>query len=240
MAYRRITRQEMKHDEFVDFMTRATMIIEERWKEVAIGIGLVFVVIVMILFGFTWLSRSREAAKDELALAESVLNAPVLSQGANPSDPLNPTFPTESARAEAALERLEGLAGRRGQIGALASYYRGVALIRLARSEEAEAALQDAMDKSTDPLLTGLIRHALASAASARGDLATAEQRLREMTEAEDAVYPKDVILHELASILELEGRSEEADKLFEQIVEDYPDSPLGLPARASLPAPQS
>src|SRR5262245_23915773 len=126
---RRISRQEMKHDEFVDTMGRLSLWMEQNWQQAAtVAAGVV--VVAIAAFGVSgWLAHSRESARQELARATAILNAPVLAAGANPSDSVSRTFPTRQARAQAALTAIDA-AQPSGVAKPLADYFRGVALLQ--------------------------------------------------------------------------------------------------------------
>ena len=220
MVTRRITRQEMKHDEFLDLMSRLTLLFEQNWRQLAVYSGCAVAIVLAGVGIFAWTVHSRTLAEAELARASSLLFSPVQEK---------------DARDEAALAALKNAGKSGGTVGSLAAYYQGVALLRLSRASEAEAAFQQAIAGAKDSVLRGLIQHALATTAAQRGDLATAEQRFREMAQQETG-YPKDLVLFDLAKILDQQGKAQEASQIRQQLAKEFPDSPLG---RESSPVPQ-
>jgi len=238
MAVRRIRRQEMKHDEFVDFFSKTTMLIEKKWRLIVPVIAGLLGIAIIVVAAVVWTRYSQRKAEQEFARAQALLQAPVLAQGARPSDPATPSFPSDRARLEAALQALDRVASERGgKVGWRARMLRGLTLLRLSRGAEAEPVLQEVLPGATDAMTRGLIRHALASAALQRGDLTTAEQRLREL-EAGEAGYPKDVVLYDLSNVLRQEGKAEEAVRLLQRLMKEFPDSPVASEARSALGPP--
>jgi len=233
---KRITRQDMKHDEFVDTMGRVSLWIEQNWQQAAAVVG---GLVLLMIVGFavtSWMSHSREAARQKVARATSLINAPVVESGANPSDPVAPTFPSRTARAQATLSALDA-AQPSGAAHPLADYFRGVALLQLNRASDAESAFQSAVGGATDPMLKGLARHGVASAAALRGDLAGAAQKLRELADRPEG-YPKDLALYELSRVQKQAGKAQDANQTLQQLAKEFPDSPLVEATRAVTPQP--
>ncbi|PYT09879.1 MAG: hypothetical protein DMF49_00845 [Acidobacteria bacterium] len=235
MVTRRITRQEMKHDEFLDLMSRLTLLFEQNWRQLAVYSGCAVAIVLAGVGIFAWTVHSRTLAEAELARASSLLFSPVQEKDAEAGLRPGAAFASDHARDEAALAALKNAGKSGGTVGSLAAYYQGVALLRLSRASEAEAAFQQAIAGAKDSVLRGLIQHALATTAAQRGDLATAEQRFREMAQQETG-YPKDLVLFDLAKILDQQGKAQEASQIRQQLAKEFPDSPLG---RESSPVPQ-
>lgn len=239
MADRRITRQDMKKDEFVDTVERWTHALEDNWKQVAaIGGGLAAVVLIAA-GGYWWHSSSLAEAREALARASATLDAPIVSEGANPADTVNPTFSSERERSEAALNALDAFEAQHGAgPDGLAAYYRGIALLRLSRGADAEASFSDALAAATNPTVRGLVRQGMASAASEQGDDAKAETILRELSTEPPAGYPQDLVLFELSRVLDREGKTDEAEQVKQRLRTEHPDSPLVGRIRTSAPVP--
>jgi TolA-binding protein len=62
-----------------------------------------------------------------------------------------------------------------------------------------------------------------------------AESVLRELAASEDAVYPPEAALLQLARLLESQGRSDEARDTLREVVEAFAASPSAAEARAML-----
>ena len=104
-------------------------------------------------------------------------------------------------------------------------------LLRLDRGPEAEEAFAKAQTGADDPMIKGLVKHALASAAREKGDFAKAEQLLRELSTDQTMHYPQDIALYELAGVLDASGKTKEAEDTRQQIVREQADSPIyGMP----------
>ncbi len=225
MAERRITRQQMKHDEIADTLTAWSQWIEEHWQFAALVVGGAIAAVLAAYGVTTWMQSSSAARASELARASSLLGAEVVAQGAKPADPLAPTFATAAARDEAALVAIDAYVRDYGEDGR-ALTYRGVALTRLGRNSEAEATLTRAIEAAL-PVDVGIARHAQASCALARGDFATAVQRFSALVDAPPPGYPVDLLLAELARSQELAGHPEEAARTRERIAAEFPNSPV-------------
>ena len=235
---RRISRHEMRHDEFVDTMGQFSLWVEKNWQQVGAIAGGVVLLIVVIFGVSTWVSHARANATERLARATALLNAPILAAGANPSDPIAPSFPNRAARAQASLTALDA-ANPSSAARPLAEYFRGVALLQLDKAAEAEAAFQKAADSADQALLKGLARQGLAAAAEKKGDLAGAEQKLRTLADSPEG-YPKDLVLYELSRVQTQAGRPADANQTLQQLAKEFPDSPLAAESRAVTPAAAS
>ena len=126
----RISRKELKRDEFVEATKEAEHWLEDNWQlvaKIAAGIGLVGV---LVAIGFWVVKSNREKAA---ALFAEGLGQYQQAQAAGFDDP---------AQIEAALITFDASAKKGGgPVGQVANYYRGVSLHRLGRNEDAIVAL---------------------------------------------------------------------------------------------------
>jgi tetratricopeptide (TPR) repeat protein len=232
----RITRKEIKHDEFVDSTWRIVERLEENIKPIIIGAVVVVVVVVLATGVIAWRSARAKAAADLLARGQAALVAPiVVEESPRPEAPYMPSFASEDARYQEALERLDEAAGAGGPAGRLAQYLRGVALLESGETEEAVTVLEEAAERlGDDRSVGGAVRAQLAHAYQAAGRLEESAQLWRELAD-EDAGFPGDLALLELGRVHHASGDVSAAREAYNELIEVHADSPLRSQAEDGL-----
>ena len=182
---RRITRKEMKKDEFVESAVEAGHWIEENWQTV-VGWAIGVLAIGAVAFGiYAYSGYSRDQA--EMALADGIR----LYQAADEQDG------GSAEQLETALARFDEAAGRMaaGPAGKTAVFYRGAALYRLGRVDEAIEVLESLSAGDLPPTLSGSADALLARALADGGQTDRALETLERLSLATDTPYPPDLAL---------------------------------------------
>lgn len=235
----RLSRQEIKRDEFVEALERSASFMERNTRALIIG-AVALLVALAAAFGTYWWMEAREAkAAEALSEALEVSRAPV-GQDAAPADWDGPVF------ADVAERR----ARSRELFTALQEEYSGsdaadVAIVYLAQiaaeegdPERARNLWHSFLEEHDDHVLSGQVRVNLIHLDREQGrgeELVQELENLLTMT-PEDRFLPGDVVLWELARTYEEMGRSDEAQDTYRRLTEEYPTSAYAAPARQKLP----
>ena len=222
---RKITRKELKQDEFVDAAVDFGKWLEENWPKVLRWVGVVAVVAVLII---SWTAYSRHNREQ----AELRLSAVLATY-----DRLETEGFTDPAELETVLGDLEELAGAAGgNSSAVAHLYRGSGLYQLERYEDAEQALQKAISRAdSSSTLYATATAVLANVFEATGRGEEAIGLLDGLIADDDGQAPKDQTLLQIGMIHERAGRTDEARVAWERVTDDYPNSVAAGEARRLL-----
>jgi TolA-binding protein len=223
----KISRKELKHDEFVDAAFDLGDWIQKNWRNLAYGAGAVVAVALVVGGYFAWSASGARKAKG--ALAEGMRLYGATEQGA-PAGGVAPA--PDYAGALAAFERA-GKAGGKSSVGRIAEMFRGAALLRLGRPAEAVPVLE-AVTRSADREVANSARALLAQAYEASGNGDGAEAVLRELSQ-EKSGYPGDVALLDLARLQRKQGKAEESTRTLQDLMTRYPQSARASEARSML-----
>lgn len=232
----RLTRQEIKRDEFVEALERSASFVERNARMLIAG-AVALLVVLLAVFGIYWWLDAQET-KAGLALAEAleVYRAPV-GEAAEGEDP---GFPDEAARRTRAAELFTAVQEEYGSTDAA-----DVALVYLAQIAAEEGNLERArnlwqgfLDEYDDHLLAGQVRVNLIHLDRTEGRTEELVQRLETWLAAtpEERPLPADVVLWELARTYEELDRTEEAEDTYRRLAEEYPTSPYAAEARQKAP----
>jgi len=231
---RRLTRKQIKQDEFITLVDRAVHWMGANWRQAAIGLGGA-VGVALLWWGATALLAAREHAGDRsLQEALSVYTAPV--GAAAPAD-AKVKFATDTERLNAAETAFKKVASRywlTDQAKVAKLYLARIAAERGDLDGAARILAEVAGRRKASPVvrlamldLIG-IRLAQGSASQLAGDLEA-------MAAGNDPRLPRDVALFQLARIREREGKPAEAAKLLRKLVDGFPDSPYRYEAQQRL-----
>ena len=129
------------------------------------------------------------------------------------------------------LVNVQGLADT--ALAEYAAYYRGLILLRLGRTEEAQRVFDDLRTKDPAGYLSEAVRLRDAEAAEARGDHQAAMQIYDEL--AARKPFSADNVLMSMAKAAEAAGDRERAARAYQRLYYDYPLSDLSTVAGTEL-----
>jgi predicted negative regulator of RcsB-dependent stress response len=222
---KKITQKMAKHDEFVEAAFDIGLWLEEHGRTVAKWAGAGVLALIVVVAYSAYLQH--RGAKHRALLADVIGRYEQAESGG---------FVDRDALA-ALLEPLEQAARGRGASGRLARFYRGAALLHLERLDEArdELARVVEQDDTSDTLgATAQILLARVHGAAGRTDEAVALlERLADP--ASSAAVPPEQVLLELGRLYREVGKAPEAQRQWERIVREYPESVAAGEARALL-----
>jgi tetratricopeptide (TPR) repeat protein len=234
---RRLTRRQIKQDQFVGLVDRAAHWLTANWRQAAIGLGAPLALALLYWAGAALLAGRTNAAARALATALETYNAPV---GNTLPATAKVFFATDRERLDAAEKAFDRIASRYWLTPQARLATLHLANIAVQRGDSAKAVqlLTELVDKrSADPVVAqamlSLIRLRVAA-----GEAQLIVPDLEAMAEGKDPRLPRDVALYQLAQLREREGRQDEAAKLYRQLVETYTESPYLYEARQRLGSP--
>lgn len=239
VSHNRLTRQEIKHDEFVSGVARVVRWTEDHRRAVTAGVAVVAGCLVLGIAGQAWWQMRQEKALAAFAEVERRYHAPVQGEQdavfQRPTPGLSYSSREEKYRAvlEAADSTLERFSS--GPAARHTLYYKGLALRELARYDEAVSILQDLLRHRLSPLPRALAQVALAQTYEAAERWAEGAAAYRSLFEMTGQALPREAALLGQARCLEREQKVEEARALYRQILDAYPGSPYVSEAEERL-----
>jgi tetratricopeptide (TPR) repeat protein len=201
-------------------------------------VSLALIAVAAIAF-FAWRNsvdaKSREALAQAMVVYEARIVPPAPSpEGVAPA-PTAGTYPTEKAKLEAALPKFLAAADAHPSTdaGRMARFHAAGVLVTLGRHDEASQQYDQLMNAGG--LLGQSARLGKADAQLRAGQHDAAIATFKELSEKTDSTLPKDALLLELARAYKLAGKTEDAKKTLNQIVEQHADTPTATAAKQEL-----
>ncbi len=237
MATRRITRKEMKRDEFVSALGRFTQWAEEHAREALILFAVVVGAVIGSVFLYQYLGQREEKAAALLGRGIAMMDATIQGANAPPGRNGASSFATEDERDRAVLDQMDSILQTypRSRAGRLALYYRGLALDRLHRAPEAIKALQEFLDQDPSNFAAPMAKASLARLLDDTGEHSKAIQLYQELSGIQGGPYPPQAALLEWARCLERMGNKEEAREIYRRLTREYPGSEYSKEAEDRL-----
>jgi tetratricopeptide (TPR) repeat protein len=240
-----ISRKELKQpDEFVSFWTqaaaRASRFANERRSALLVGSAMLVTVVIGSVVFSALAERHAKTASDALARIERLAAGELRPEGSPTTNPDGtpladdgiPHFKTDQERALAALKELDAFIATSGNPLRLEGRLeRGPLLLALGRVPEAITAYEQILSGKPDDRLRFLAREGLGYAQEQKGDLPAATATFEKL--ADDAAvfkeggFYKDRAAYHKARIAELRGNSEDAKKLYREVLDGNPTTSL-------------
>jgi tetratricopeptide (TPR) repeat protein len=191
--------------------------LEGRGREILYGLG-VLVLAVGLGYAF-WVWRGRKADEAQQALGRAIQIATADVGPAPLSGSTAMTFATERERAERAAEEFRRVADKYGDpYRSQARYMRATNLLAFDRAQGTSEL--EALTREGDGDVAAWAKFALAQARESEAQYDQAASLYRELASARDPkVIPADTVNLRLASVLEKQGKKQEAAELLFQIV---------------------
>ena len=223
-------KEHLKENEVATALVAAN---QHRTQLLTIGGGLL--VLLVAVGGFvTWQRNQDTAVSALLAEAMVVYESPV--QAPTPGSPQAPgTYATEKAKLEAALPKFlaASVASPSSTPGRLARLNAAAALVGLGRYDEARTHYEQ-LATGTDLVANGAAL-GKAQALTLAGQYAPAIEALKTLSAQTTTQLPADGVLMELARAYRASGKTDDARKTFNEIVEKHADSPFAAEARTEI-----
>ena len=229
-----ISRKDLKKDEIRETFVHGVESVASHQQLLWIVLGVALVVALAV---FGWSSYSnRQTAKANAALddAMKVFQARVRAAG-EPTEPGELTYVDEKNKytdAEKKFMEVTNLYGRT-QPGQLARYYAALSEEHLNRYDEAEKNLKQ-LDSITDETLSGLARFQLAAVYVQNGKGSEAVALYKQLEDKPTIFVPKAMVMLTLADYYR-KADPAQAVKLYNQLKQDFPDTPAAEKADEGL-----
>jgi tetratricopeptide (TPR) repeat protein len=201
-----------------------------------------------VVFGvLSWRNREQTQGQDLLAAAMVTLNTAVVpvTQPTAPGEApaaasigATGTFSTEEQKLNAALPKLRAAADAYPdtEAGITARYHLASSLASLGQQKDAIAQFDEVSKRAgADTLYGRMAQLGKADAQAQSGQVDAAIATWKALADKKDANLPQDAILMGLARAYQTKGNTQEARKIFNQIVDDHPESPYVADARKEL-----
>lgn len=235
----RLTRKDMKRDEFTAVVGRGVEYAETHVRTLVYAVGGLLLIIALAVAFYYYRSGQQGKASQALAGAMKVYHAPVTATGAKPDDPDEPSFPTDAARRARAKELLAKV--HQGYSSTDAGDVAGLYLAQIAADEghldEARKLWGDYADGHKGTMLGAEARLNLLNLDRKQGKGEAVVKELRSMLEKGDSPLPQDLILRELGATLEDLHRPQEAIQSYQRILDEFPTSTFRGEAQQKITA---
>ena len=238
-------RQHLKDNELAIALGQAQSWAGSNSRTLAATLGVIVIVGVAVLGYMAWRNNTDNKASSLLAEAMVIEEARVMPPGPPPGTTNDPTaiggqlpgtYPTEKAKLEAALPKFLAAAEAypSTEPGVTARYHAAKTLVALGRFDEA-VAQYDQVIAGSFPLLARSARLGKAEAQLRAAQYDPAIATLKQIVDQKDASLPADAVLMELARAYRLAGKTEDARKTLQQVVEQHAESQYASEAKSEL-----
>ncbi len=237
-------RHHLKDNELAIAVSHASSWAAGNKQTITYGLSAIVIVAIGFLGYTTWRGSVDNKARAMLAEAMVVQEARVMPPPPPATDPTAPapaapqpgSYPSEKAKLEAALPKFLAAADAypSSDSGQTARYHAASALVGLGRFDEA-IAQYDRLISNGSGLLPQMARLGKAEAQLRGSKFDAAIATFKELSERTDTTLPKEALLLELARAYKAAGKTEDARKTLNQIVEQHAESPFAAEAKTEL-----
>ena len=236
MATRRITRKEMKRDEFVSAMSKVSVWMEEHVREALLLGGAAVVLVIGSIFFVQYMDQREGKASALLSRGMEMLHASVKDDGSTPSAGAL-TYNTEAEKFQAVIGQMDSVIQSypRAKAGRLALYYKGLAQQGLGRKEEALKTLNEFIDANPGNYAAPMAQASVAQLLEESGQGQRALEIFERLSKETSGTYPPQAALMGMGRCLEGMGKKDEARKIYERVTKEYPDSDYSREAQERL-----
>ena len=239
MASRRITRKEMKRDEFVTAMGKFSLWMEEHVKEALFLGGVAVALVIGSIFMVQFLGERELKASALLGRGLEMLHATLRTANATASAG-QLSYASEGEKYTAVLAQMDSLIQSypRSRAGRLTVYYKGLALQGPGRNPEAMKTLQDFLDANPEHYAAPVARATVARLLQASGESQKALEIYEQLSRQSAGAYPPQAALMDMGRCLDGMGKKDEARKVYERLAREFPESDYAKEAEARLKGP--
>lgn len=231
---RRLTRKQIKQDEFLSFFDQWMHWLGENWKQAAIGIGGAVVLVLLVLGGKAILAGRSDAASLALGKALGMYGAPV---GKDAPATATVKYASDTERLDAAERAFAAVKSKHWMTKEATIAKLFLAKIAADRGDKDRAIkeLTEIAGKRSDDTVVRLAMLALVRLRLDKGEGPTLVKDLEAMAAGSDPRLARDVALYQLGQVWERQGKPEEASKVYKRLVDDFPESPYRSEAQQRM-----
>jgi outer membrane protein assembly factor BamD (BamD/ComL family) len=233
---RRLTRKQIKKDQFVSLVDRGAHWVGQNWRQAAIGLGGAVGIAVLYWAVTAGVDARAAAAANALTKALETYNAPV---GAAAPANAKIKFATDTERLDAADTAFRAVSSKYWLTSPARHAKLYLARIAADRGDTDAAVrlLSEITSRRSSNAIVRLAMLDLVRLRVAKGEGQQLVGDLEAMVAGKDPRLPRDVATFELARMWEREGKPAEAAKLYRQLIENFPESPYRPDAQQRLTA---
>jgi len=228
----RLTRQQLKKNEFLTTFSDVTEFYLQHQQQIAKIAGIVVIAAAVVAGSYFYVSSRRNKASAAFAMALTTFHAPV-SQAQAAASTLH--FKTDAEKYQEALKQFQDVASHYSWLsqGKFARYYAALCERELGKGPEAEKELSD-VAASSDHDLAALAKMALAGTYADTGRADQAEKIYKDLENHPTTTVPKATAQLALADLYQ-KTKPTEAKAIYQQIQKDYPGMAAGDAASRAL-----
>ncbi|MFB0518089.1 MAG: tetratricopeptide repeat protein [Acidobacteriota bacterium] len=229
MSPKRITRKQMKRDEFISTVQKLVNLGILYRKQLALVIVAV-VVVTLAVFGWRYYRHQQELkASALLSSAIKEFHTPITQPAETSSEDsaASPSFTSQEEKCRQVLPSFQKVIDSypRSFSAAQARYYQGVCYLLLDQYEDAVKAFQNSFKKTSDRFIKALSLMSLAHSYDAMGNYQQAAELYRDNFKALSRVVPKELVLLDLGKYYEKSDQKNEAMAQYQRIIDEFPES---------------
>jgi predicted negative regulator of RcsB-dependent stress response len=208
-----MTRHQLKEqDEITTSLQTFSELLVARKKEAITGVS-VIAALVIIYFGWSYYSSSRNAR------AQTELSQAINTYG-------DTTIKSDKERYQRTMDQAQKVADNYGSLnaGKIALYYVALSQEGLGDTPKAVQNLQDVAQRG-DASIKGVAQFALGEVYKKHGDTQKAIDTDKALFDS--GGYSRSAVAYELAMLYEANNQADQAKQFYQKVVTDFPDSPF-------------
>jgi hypothetical protein len=232
-------RHQIKRDDLATLLERASDFAGEHVRGVLAGATIAVVIVLAVAGGRAWWNSREAAQARQLGEMIEAYNAPITASledlQAARAGVASFTSVDERDRKVLALADAILKNGGSGVSTAGALLYRGIALAETGQPDEAVKAFKDLIARYPGEIFGPMARLRLARLHESRGEQAEALALFQVIADDTAGLLPPEEGILGMARCQEALGKKGDADRLYQRIVSEYPDSDYVSEARSHL-----
>ncbi len=237
---KRTERHHLKDNELANLTARARHLLDDRSGQLTVG-AIALAVVLIGGVGY-WAWNSRVEGRADALLAEALITgeasvAPPPDAGSPPPASAGLSFPTAREKHQATLTKFKVAADEypSTRAGIFARYRQAATYMALGEPKGAAEAYQQVIDRGGNGFYGQMARLGLAEVKAQTGEYDAAIATFTELSQQMDGPVPVDGVLARLARVYVDAGKQADAEKTWNRLVAEFPDSPFTAEARREL-----
>lgn len=227
-------KQDIREDEVQSFLITAIMRFQDNPSLYLILVGGILALGVGITVAFGYMDKRAVEGQERLATVMDLYDAPIVEADAKPEDADDPSFASKedrNAKVEAALDDVHGSASE------VADLYEARLALDAGDKAKAREIWESFLRSHKDHALGVTVQLNLLALDRAEGKAQEVADQLQQQLDGTAKSLPEDVLLFELAKTRKELGETQDAQDLFQRILDDYPTSAYAGEARKETTA---
>jgi tetratricopeptide (TPR) repeat protein len=232
-------RHQIKRDDLATALERASDFAGEHVRGVVVWAVVAVVVVLAVTGGRAWWNARQATQARQLGEMIETYNAPITAslEDLQTARPGVPSFTSVEERDRKVLELADSIlgGGGSGSAAAGARLYRGIALAETGKIDEAIGAFEEVIARHPEAMFAPVARLRLARLRENSGQHAEAAALYRAIADDTSGILPQEEGILGLARCQEALGKSDDAERLYQRILDEFPESEYVVEARTHL-----